>query len=875
MKTYIFALVFCTHFFTSHLIAQSYSASNYANVGDTIYLTQSGLANFNFDTTGVGITWDYSSLEGNSQRVITFRSPNQTGYTALQFPFIYNSNNTNIAQTDGQSINLGNSLQASNFNAYYKKTNSFLQQSASAYNIVLGDTEFSIKNTFSSPDVVYKFPLAYNNVDSSTSGYTTNIPGVYYRNTELKRVNRVVGSGTVITPYGTFANALKIVSDIVQVDSLSIDTLAFPSTTVKYREIKFLDNTKKYPVVIVNQILTGNTYVTTSIEYMDDKQYFPPLALFVYYPVCAAAGDTVIFQNLSQNVSSLLWNFDDPDSGSADTSTTNNPTHIFSQGGTYQVSLVVFNGPLSDTLVVPVVVYNDLNNPTISITMDSSKSCVGEPVTFTASITNGGETPVFNWYRNGSLILGEDLNVFSTTSLANGDSIYCRLISSSFCIDSLSAISNTLIFSLTEIASPTLSIEASATNICAGTLVIFTAMAEDGGANPIYQWNKNGINVGSNSNVYNANDLVNNDVIGCLVITNGLCQENVSAASNYISISVVDYLTPSITISASDEVICQNEPVTFQADAVNGGNSPVYQWKKNGIDVGSNSAFFTTNDISNDDVIVVVLTANNSCQPFDTALSNELTIVVSQLYTPSVVITSSANDVCAGSEITFDALISDEAINPVYHWMKNELEVWGNTSSYTGDDCSDGDVLTCEISTSNLCQTSASATSNVIVLNILPLPEPLVNQNGDSLMTGTFSFYQWIMNGNLIDSETDQIYLPTASGSYTVTVTDENGCANTSQPLDYIVSAHEEIILKDEVLIFPNPTNGSGVSIYSAELILSVTIYDSMGKSVASIQGNFLNTHHIMTDRWSNGVYLLNIKTETNNYCRSLIVSNE
>jgi len=56
----------------------------------------------------------------------------------------------------------------------------------------------------------------------------------------------------------------------------------------------------------------------------------------------------------------------------------------------------------------------------------------------------------------------------------------------------------------------------------------------------------------------------------------------------------VDPLVPvNVIITASSNPVCAGLPVTFTAYATNGGTLPVYQWKVNGVNVGSNSQIYT------------------------------------------------------------------------------------------------------------------------------------------------------------------------------------------------------------------------------------------------------------------------------------------
>ncbi len=314
------------------------------------------MGSFNFDTTGTGIIWNYSGLVGSSQRRLVYRLPTQTGYSNFQWPYIFNTSNTNLSSTDGETVSVL-TLQASNPNDYFLKSTTVLQEKASSYNVALNGVAINLKNIYTNPDTIYHFPITYGNAATSHATFTTNIPGIFYRNAVIDRRDTVKGWGTVVTPYGTFPNCLKLVSTVTQKDSVAVYGTVIPTgDTSFYREISWLDPSKRQPVLKVVQNKIAGIYITQSIEYLDNQHYYQPHALFGYYPIAPIVGDTVTFQNLSTNAYDYKWNFTDAASGSNDSSNLSNPQHIFNAAGTYNVKLIAFNGPLSDTTILPVVV---------------------------------------------------------------------------------------------------------------------------------------------------------------------------------------------------------------------------------------------------------------------------------------------------------------------------------------------------------------------------------------------------------------------------------------------------------------------------------------------------------------------------------------
>ena len=87
------------------------------------------------------------------------------------------------------------------------------------------------------------------------------------------------------------------------------------------------------------------------------------------------------------------------------------------------------------------------------------------------------------------------------------------------------------------------------------------------------------------------------------------------------------YSATGITISPSANPVCLGDSVTVTATPVNGGSSPVYQWKINGLDTGTNAAVFSYVPLANDTVICI-LTSNDTCVTNNPATSNEIIISI-------------------------------------------------------------------------------------------------------------------------------------------------------------------------------------------------------------------------------------------------------
>lgn len=243
--------------------------------------------------------------------------------------------------------------------------------------------------------------------------------------------------------------------------------------------------------------------------------------------------------------------------------------------GTYTVTYSVPTacGTLTATTTVTISAAHAVS---VSIGASSNPVCSGSSVTLTATPTNGGAAPSYQWEVN-TVPVGGNTTTYSYTP-ANGDQVKCILTSNVACPTGNPATSNTITITLIASNAVSVSIGASSNPVCSGTTVTFTATPTNGGAAPSYQWKVNTIPVGGNSTTYSYIPS-NGDQIICILTSNVACPTGNPATSNTITMTVNATNAVSVSIGASSNPICFGTSVTFTATPTHGGAAPSYQWK--------------------------------------------------------------------------------------------------------------------------------------------------------------------------------------------------------------------------------------------------------------------------------------------------------
>ncbi|OFX43086.1 MAG: hypothetical protein A2046_08720 [Bacteroidetes bacterium GWA2_30_7] len=503
-------------------------------------------------------------------------------------------------------------------------------------------------------------------------------------------------------------------------------------------------------------------------------------------------------------------------------------------------------------------------NPAISISSSATNICFGTSVTFNASVTDGG-TPTYQWLLNGTNV-GTNSNSYTNGALNDGDVVACNMTSSLACASSSIVTSNSIVMTVGAIVTPAISISASSTSICSGNSVTFTATSVNGGT-PIYQWLLNGSNVGSNSDTYINNALANNDVVSCEMTSSLACATVSTVTSNSETITVGTTITPDIAIAASSTDICEGSSVTFIAAPTNGG-TPTYQWLLNGANVGTNSALYSNSSFANGDVVSCEMTTSLSCATNPTVTSNSLSINVNPLIATSVTVDADATTICEGNTVTFTATVINGG-TPIYNWFLNGFNVGSNNPIYTNGSLANGDIVTCEMTTSLSCPVDQTTTSNDVIITVnvvesytITAADPIISVT--SLAGAT---YQWFNcdNGNqAIPGETGTSYNASVNGNYGVII-NQNGCTSTSSCVFVVATIVSENSVNQDINIYPNPTNGI-INIYFGEELINanISIENTVGQKVYEANDNHSKASMKAVDfsKYSEGIYFININNK-------------
>ncbi len=514
-----------------------------------------------------------------------------------------------------------------------------------------------------------------------------------------------------------------------------------------------------------------------------------------------------------------------------------------------------------------------------------ANACIGNSITINATIN--GTALSFQWQESkdgGATYTDIPNEISSSLTLTNlsasmNNYRYRVIASGSACPGTVT--SNAAVLSVSNNTS--IISQPSNTSTCAGSTALFNVNATGTGLN--YQWQVStdgGTNYADVVNEKNAslnlNDvkITSNNTLFRVIIGSACSATQLISSSATLTV----YPLAQITEQPKNAGVCVNGSVNFTAAA--SGNSIAYQWQMSTDDGDT----FTDIPNSTGNTLIISnasLSLNNnryrlqaSGAPCGSAVSDAAILSVSS---PGVIVEQPKNiSVCDKTEAKFSVAATGTSIS--YQWQLSS----NNGNSFSDIANAKTNTLTIASATStqnkNLYRVAikenncGTILSDPALLNVNALPSVSINAipasavlPGQTItLTASSSpfvnIYKWYLNGSLISNQTEKNIIVGADklGTYTLTVTDANGCINSSPAINV-----KDSIL-NTALIYPNPNDGKFQiregSYATDNKGRKVKIFDSKGAVVYSKEFtvNFsYQPMEIVAEKLSDGLYLLTL----------------
>jgi len=253
--------------------------------------------------------------------------------------------------------------------------------------------------------------------------------------------------------------------------------------------------------------------------------------------VCQASSQTYSIPPVS-NATNYSWTVP---SGSTITSGNGTTSIVVTIGSTSgPISVLPSNTCNQGSAISSTISITNITTPAITASASATTICAGTSITLTASPTNGGTAPTYQWKKGGSIISSATNATYTTTTATNNDSYTVTMTSNATCTSAASVTSSAVVITVSTFLTAAISITVTPSNsIYSGQSVTFSASYSNGGSSPTFQWKKGGTPIsGETNSSYTTTSLSNNSVISATMMSNASCVTTSQVSSNSITMTV-------------------------------------------------------------------------------------------------------------------------------------------------------------------------------------------------------------------------------------------------------------------------------------------------------------------------------------------------
>lgn len=380
--------------------------------------------------------------------------------------------------------------------------------------------------------------------------------------------------------------------------------------------------------------------------------------------------------------------------------------------------------------------------------------------------------------------------------------------------------------------------------------------------NSTYQWSNSDTTIGLNLigvdsiTSFQTKNITNKPTIATITVT--------PSANNCIgdSIQFNIRINPTPILDTIPSTIHCNNDIIDTIFFISSVDSTLFNWTNDNTSIGLaaiGSGAIHGFTIKNSDSIqseayITVTPKAYGCE----GMSQTFSLKTNPTLIPNIEISSTLGTViCKNMLDTFVSQITNGGSKPSYQWKTNGIIVGEDSSMYITPLLSDGDIITCELSSNAICVDPQKTNSNSIQMTVKPNLTPVVEVTStyanlwdelafhvNTLYGGQSPIYMWRKNGTYINGVTGDSYVGIAGVDFLpgdvvcVIVKSNEMCL----AIDTGIACSKEVNISginakgifDNITLYPNPNSGSFIldgHIFTEKQI-DIEILDASGKMI-------------------------------------------